>query len=142
MREHRDRTRRWSFRLVAEFGHRDVTDEVAALVADSGVQDGAVVVSLTGSTGAVTTIEYEAGALADLRRALDRLAPVDEDYEHNARWGDGNGFSHIRSSLLKTGIAVPVMGGRLELGTWQQIVVINLDNRAREREVVAVVLGE
>jgi len=141
MEGHHDRTRRWTFRLGAEFGHRDVTDEVAGLVADSGVREGAVVVSLTGSTGAVTTIEYEAGALADLKRALDRLAPRDEDYAHNARWGDGNGFSHIRSSLLKTGIAVPVVDGRLELGTWQQIVVINLDNRAREREVVAVVLG-
>ena len=85
------RTRRWSWRLDAEFGHRDVTDEVAALVADSGVREGAVVVSLTGSTGAVTSIEYEAGALADLRRALDRLAPRDGDYAHNARWGDGNG---------------------------------------------------
>ncbi|HTT69534.1 MAG TPA: secondary thiamine-phosphate synthase enzyme YjbQ [Gemmatimonadales bacterium] len=141
MAKQQSRTRRWSFNLGAEFGHRDLTDEVAALVGDSGVRDGAVVVSLTGSTGAVTTIEYEAGALADLRRALDRLAPADGDYAHNARWGDGNGFSHIRSSLLKTGIAVPVVDGRLQLGTWQQIVVINLDNRAREREVVAVVLG-
>jgi secondary thiamine-phosphate synthase enzyme len=135
------RTRRWSFRLGAEFGHRNVTDEVAALVADSGVVDGAVVVSLTGSTGAVTTIEYEDGALADLRRALDRAAPAGEEYAHNARWGDGNGFSHVRSALLKTGITVPVVDGGLQLGTWQQIVVINLDNRAREREVVAVVLG-
>jgi hypothetical protein len=77
--------------------------------------------SLTGSTGAVTTIEYESGALADLRRALDRLAPADHDYAHKARWGDGNGFSHVRSALLKTSIA-------------------NLDNRARRREVVAVVV--
>jgi secondary thiamine-phosphate synthase enzyme len=128
-------------RLAAEFGHRDVTEEVSALVAQSGVRDGAVVVSLTGSTGAVTTIEYESGALADLRRALDRLAPATEDYAHNARWGDGNGFSHVRSALLKTSLALPVVDGHLQLGTWQQIVVINLDNRAREREVVAVVAG-
>jgi secondary thiamine-phosphate synthase enzyme len=134
-------TRRWTFRLAAEFGHRDVTGEVAKLVAGSGVKDGMVVVSLTGSTGAVTTIEYEEGALADLRRALDRIAPPTDDYAHNARWGDGNGFSHIRSALLKTSLAVPVVGGRLAVGTWQQIVVINLDNRAREREVVAVVVG-
>jgi secondary thiamine-phosphate synthase enzyme len=106
------------------------------------VLDGAVVVSLTGSTGAVTTIEYEDGALADLRRALDRMAPAGGDYAHNARWGDGNGFSHVRSALLKTGITVPIVGGALGLGTWQQIVVLNLDNRAREREVVAVVLGD
>ena len=135
------RSRRWTFRLGEEFGHRDVTEEVAALVAESGIREGAVVVSLTGSTGAVTTIEYEGGALADLRRALDRMAPADDDYAHNARWGDGNGFSHVRSALLKTSLAVPVVDARLQLGTWQQLVVINLDNRAREREVVAVVVG-
>jgi secondary thiamine-phosphate synthase enzyme len=131
---------RWSFRLAAEFGHRDVTDDVRELVASSGIREGMAVVSLTGSTGAVTTIEYEAGALADLRRALDRVAPADGDYAHNARWGDGNGFSHVRSALLRTSLAVPVLGGRLALGTWQQVVAINLDNRAREREVVAVVV--
>jgi len=128
-------------KLAAEFGHRDVTEDVAAFVVSSGVRDGAVIVSLTGSTGAVTTIEYESGALADLRRALDRLAPATGDYAHNARWGDGNGFSHVRSALLKTSLSIPVVDGRLQLGTWQQIVVINLDNRPREREVVAVVVG-
>jgi secondary thiamine-phosphate synthase enzyme len=133
------RCARWRFRLAAEFGHRDVTREVEGLVERSGVQDGIVVVAVTGSTAAVTTIEYEDGALADLRRALDRIAPANDDYAHNARWGDGNGFAHVRSALLKTSIALPVLGGRPVLGTWQQIVVINLDNRAREREVVAVV---
>jgi secondary thiamine-phosphate synthase enzyme len=133
--------KRWKIQLEAEFGHRDVTDDVARLVAESGVKDGIAVVSLTGSTGAVTTIEYEAGALADLRRALDALAPATDDYAHNARWGDGNGFSHVRSALLKTSLAVPVVAGRLDLGTWQQIVVLNLDNRPREREIVAVVVG-
>jgi secondary thiamine-phosphate synthase enzyme len=128
--------------MEAEFGHRDVTERVTELVAESGVSSGMVVVSLTGSTGAVTTIEYEEGALADLRRALDRLAPADDDYAHNARWGDGNGFSHVRSALLKTGISIPIVDGELALGEWQQIVVINLDNRAREREVVAVVVSE
>jgi secondary thiamine-phosphate synthase enzyme len=127
--------------MEAEFDHRDVTERVAELVAQSGVREGMVVVSMTGSTGAVTTIEYEEGALADLRRALDRLAPTDDDYAHNARWGDGNGFSHVRSALLKTGISIPIIDGHLALGEWQQIVVLNLDNRAREREVVAVVVG-
>ena len=136
------RSARWSFRLAAEFGHRDVTPEVESLVDQSGVTTGAVVVAVTGSTAAITTIEYESGALADLRRALDALAPATEDYAHNARWGDGNGFSHVRSALLKTSVSLPVAQGRLVLGTWQQIVVINLDNRAREREVVAVVVGE
>ncbi|HEU5262968.1 MAG TPA: secondary thiamine-phosphate synthase enzyme YjbQ [Gemmatimonadales bacterium] len=133
--------RRWKARLEAEFGHRDVTDDLVRLVAESGVEDGVAVVSLTGSTGAVTTIEYEPGALADLRRALDSVAPPTEDYAHNARWGDGNGFSHVRSALLKPSVAIPVVGGKLQLGTWQQIVVINLDNRPREREIVAVVVG-
>ena len=100
------------------------------------------VVALVGSTGAVTTIEYESGALSDLRTALDRIAPVDVHYEHDARWGDGNGFSHVRSALLKTSISIPVVDGRLQLGTWQQIIVINLDNRPRSREVVATVIGE
>jgi secondary thiamine-phosphate synthase enzyme len=76
---------------------------------------------------------------SDLRRALDRIASAGESYEHNARWGDGNGFSHVRSALLKTSISIPIIDGQLTLGTWQQIVVINLDNRAREREIVAVI---
>jgi len=137
-----DRAAHWTFRMAAEFGHRDVTDEVADLAARSGVREGMVVVAVTGSTGAVTTIEYEDGALADLRRALEIVAPTDAEYAHNARWGDGNGFSHVRSALLKTSIAVPILDGRLHLGTWQQIVVLNLDNRAREREVIAVVSGQ
>lgn len=133
------RTARWRYRLKAEFGVRDVTGDVAELVSESGVADGIVVVSITGSTGAITTIEFEPGALKDLRDALDRIAPTGAHYDHNARWGDGNGFSHVRSALLKTSISVPVVDGELALGTWQQIVVLNLDNREREREVVAVV---
>lgn len=132
---------RWRYRLAAEFGHRDITEDVSKLVADSGVTTGVVVVNLTGSTGAITTIEYESGALQDLRRALDQIAPATGDYAHNARYNDGNGFSHVRSALLKTSVAFPIVDGKPALGTWQQVVVINLDNRAREREVVGVVLG-
>jgi len=132
----------WTFALEAEFGHRDITPEVTELVARSGVRTGAAIVSLKGSTGAITTIEYEHGALADLRRALDQVAPVDIEYAHNAAYHDGNGFSHVRSALLKTSLSVPVIAGRLEVGRWQQIIVINLDNRPRQREVAAVVVGE
>lgn len=135
------RSRRWTYRFAAEFGHHDITDDVARFVAESGVQVGSVVVQLTGSTGAITTIEYEPGALQDLRRALDQIVPPTDDYAHNAAYHDGNGFSHVRSALLKTSVAIPVIDGKLQVGTWQQIVVINLDNRAREREVVAVVVG-
>lgn len=137
-----EREAHWSFSLEAEFGCRDITPEVTELVTRSRVRTGAVIVSLKGSTGAVTTIEYEPGALADLRRALDQLAPVDIEYAHNAAYHDGNGFSHVRSALLKTSISVPVIEGRLEVGRWQQIIVINLDNRPRQREVVAVVVGD
>jgi secondary thiamine-phosphate synthase enzyme len=137
-----EREAHWTFPLEAEFGWRDITPEVSELVARSRVRTGGVILSLKGSTGAITTIEHEAGALADLRRALDQLAPVDIEYAHNAAYQDGNGFSHVRSALLKTGIAVPVIDGRLQVGRWQQIVVINLDNRPRQREVVAVVVGD
>lgn len=134
--------RRWTLSLPEEFGHADVTPQLEQLVAASGVRTGLLSVQVVGSTGAVTTIEYEPGALADLRRALDALAPPDADYAHNARWGDGNGFSHVRSALLKTSITIPVIEGALVLGTWQQVVAVNLDNRRRSREIVAVVLGD
>jgi secondary thiamine-phosphate synthase enzyme len=133
--------RSWEYNLAAEFGHRNVTAEVESLVADSGVHTGIAVVQTVGSTVGVTTIEYENGALSDLERALEVLAPTAGHYEHNARWGDGNGFSHIRSALVRTSVTVPVLKGELALGTWQQIVVINFDNRKRSRRVVAVVVG-
>ena len=134
--------RRWTFTLEAEFGPRNISVEVAQLVADSGITTGVVTVHLTGSTGAITTIEYERGALLDLRRALDQLAPADAEYAHNEAYQDGNGFSHVRSALLKTSAAIPVIDGQLQLGTWQEILLLNLDNRARTREVVGVVVGD
>ena len=133
--------RSWTFDLPAEFGVCDVTSDVQSLVSGSAITTGMAVVQMVGSTGAITTIEYESGALADLRRALDAIAPATGHYDHNARWGDGNGYSHLRSAMLKTSIAVPVVGGQLALGTWQQIVAINFDNRKRSRKVVAVVVG-
>ena len=135
------RSARWTQRMHAQFDTWDVTEKVTRFVEESGVREGILSVAVTGSTAAITTIEYEDGALQDLRHALDRLAPASESYAHNARWGDGNGFSHVRSALLKTGISIPIVEGEPVLGTWQQIVVLNLDNRAREREVVAVVCG-
>jgi secondary thiamine-phosphate synthase enzyme len=128
--------------LPAEFGHCEITTEVTGWVRRSGVRNGFVALQCVGSTGGMTTIEYEPGALADLRRSLELLAPADARYEHNARWGDGNGFSHVRSALLKTGLTIPIAEGRMQLGTWQQIVVLSFDNRPRKREVVGVVLGE
>ena len=138
---HTTMERHWAFNLPAEYGHRDVTSEVEIFVSESGIQTGVAVVQMVGSTGGVTAIEYESGALADLKRALDMVAPAEAHYEHNARWGDGNGFSHLRSALLKTAISIPVVDGQLALGTWQQIVVFNFDNRSRSRNVAAVVVG-
>lgn len=133
--------RTWSRHLPAEFGVWDLTPEAASLAADSGIRHGNLTLQAVGSTAIITTIEYESGALTDLHRALEALAPAEADYAHNARWGDGNGFSHVRSALLKTGISVPIIDGQLALGTWQQVVVINVDNRARDREVVGLAMG-
>ena len=135
------RLKQWTLHLAAEFGHADITSDLEELVRESGVRTGIMTVQMIGSTGAITTIEYESGALNDLRQALERFAPVDEEYAHNARWGDGNGFSHLRSAILKTSLSIPVINGTLALGTWQQVVAINLDNRDRMRELVAVLVG-
>jgi len=133
---------RWTLDLADEFGHQDITDKLEQATAGSGVRVGALTAQLVGSTGGLTTIEYETGALRDLRRALDALAPPDGDYAHNARWGDGNGFSHLRSALLGTSLSIPIVDARLALGTWQQVVAINFDNRRRRRELVVTVVGE
>ena len=134
-------THRWTVRLAAEFGHADISSDLEKMVRDSGVQTGVLTVQMLGSTGAITTIEYEPGALSDLRHALDLLAPAEAEHVHNVRFGDGNGFSHVRSALLKTSLSVPAVDGELVLGTWQQVVAINLDNRERLRELVAVIVG-
>ena len=119
----------------------DITDRVASSVRSSGVRDGIVTVFVPGSTAGITTIEHEPGAVADLQRAIDRLAPADSHYDHDQRWGDGNGFAHVRAALLGPSLSIPVSQGRMELGTWQQIVLIDFDNRPRDREVIVQTLG-
>lgn len=121
---------------------RDVTDWVRAAVRKSGVREGTVHLFVPGSTAGLTTIEHEPGCLADLRAAFERMAPRDGHYDHNARWGDGNGFSHVRAALLGPSLTVPVGGGALLLGTWQQVVLVDFDNRPRERRLLATVQGE
>lgn len=126
-------------------GHADMTDitvEVERVVAASGIQTGVVNVAGTGSTLGITTIEYEPGALSDLRRALDAIAPENDDYAHNARWGDHNGFAHLRSAMLGTARSYPVKDGHLYLGTWQQILLCDFDDRPRSREVLVTVVGD
>lgn len=129
-------------RTTADTDIVDLSHEVAAAVEESGIQSGWVLVFTPGSTAGVTTIEYESGCLEDLRRAVERLAPREADYAHNRRWGDGNGFSHIRAALLGPSLVLPVHDGRIEHGTWQQIVLCDFDNRPRNRRVVVEVMGQ
>jgi len=130
---------------VATRGYCDVVDvssQVVDAVRRSGIRDGLATVFVPGATAGVTTVEYESGLVADLKEAFERLVPRDARYAHDARWGDGNGFSHVRAALLKSSLSVPVSGGTLITGTWQQIVVVDFDNRPRQRRVVVQVLGE
>jgi secondary thiamine-phosphate synthase enzyme len=120
----------------------DVTPEAAEFVRAHGVADGILVVFTPGSTAGVTTIEFESGAVSDLKRALARLAPMEQEYEHNLRWGDGNGHSHVRAALLGPSLAIPIKDGRLDLGTWQQIVLCDFDNRPRRRRLTLQLLGD
>lgn len=124
------------FQTSADTDVVDLTPDVSDFVAGTGIKDGILVIFVSGSTASITTIEYETGALADLKRAVERLAPRDEHYEHNLRWGDGNGYSHVRAALLGPSLTVPVQEGQLELGAWQQIVLCDFDNRPRRRRVL------
>ncbi len=120
----------------------NLTSRVEQAISESGVREGLACVFVTGSTAAVTTIEYEPGVLADLLRALSVIAPADIPYAHDAAWGDGNGRSHVRAAIVGPSLSVPVVGGRLACGTWQQIVLLELDVRSsRERAVHVTVLG-
>ena len=124
-------------------GHTvDLTGDVNAWLGAIEAREGLVSVFVPGSTGAVTTIEYETGALRDLEEALERIAPSDRTYHHDRRWGDGNGFSHLRAALIGPSIAVPVAAGRCVLGTWQQIVLVECDVRPRSRRVVLSFSGD
>jgi secondary thiamine-phosphate synthase enzyme len=120
----------------------DLTDRVASIVSHSKIENGLVTVFCPGSTGSVTTIEYETGVLKDLQKTIEKLVPSDIPYEHDKRWGDGNGFSHVRAALMKPSLSIPLIKGKVTLGTWQQIVFIDFDNRGRKRDLVVQVLGE
>ena len=120
----------------------DITDAVAQAVRDSGIQSGTVTLFCPSSTSGLTTIEFEPGAVADLQRVFDEIVPASLAYQHNERWGDGNGHSHVRAALLGASLVVPFISGSLTLGTWQQIIYIDFDIRPRRREIVAQVMGE
>lgn len=120
----------------------DLTDQVGTYVGQSGVTQGLAVVFTPGSTAGITTIEYEQGVVEDLRQAIERMVPRNIPYLHDQRWGDGNGYSHVRAALLGPSLTVPIVDGRMTLGTWQQIVLLDFDNRPRRRQVVVQVSGD
>jgi secondary thiamine-phosphate synthase enzyme len=120
----------------------DITSQVSHAVKQSGLRAGIVTIFVAGSTAGITTVEYEPGLIADLQTAFERLVPQGLDYKHNNRWGDGNGHSHVRASLLGASMMVPFAEGRPMLGTWQQVVLIDFDNRPRTREIIVQIIGE
>ena len=120
----------------------DITPQVAKKIEESGISNGTVTLFISGSTAGVTTIEYEPNLLSDFENMWDRVIPQNIPYEHNKTWGDGNGHSHVRASLLGASLTIPFVNKRLTLGTWQQIVFIDFDNRPRSRKIVLQIMGE
>jgi len=118
----------------------DITSLVKSQIEKEKIKEGVVCLFVTGSTAALTTIEYEPGLKKDFQEIINQLIPENKDYYHNQKWGDGNGFAHLRASLIGPSLVVPLKKGQLVLGTWQQIVLVDFDNRPREREIVGVVV--
>ena len=135
-------TKQHSIHTKGEGGILDVTGAVAEAVAETKLENGIVTVFVPGSTGALTTIEYEPGLLKDFPAMLERIAPKNLVYEHEKRWHDGNGHSHVRASLIGPSLTVPFSNGRLTLGTWQQIIFMELDVRSRARNLILQIMGE
>lgn len=120
----------------------DLTTQISNMVKDSEIKNGTVTIFVSGSTAAVTTIEYEPGLVHDFPEMLSRIAPRDIEYEHDNTWHDGNGHSHVRSSLIGPSITIPIVQGKLTLGTWQQVVLLEMDTRSRTRTVILQIMGE
>ena len=120
----------------------DITDQIERQVTQSGLKDGIITVFCPSATSALTTIEYESGALSDLQRLFDEIIPQNREYAHNARWHDGNGHSHVRAALLGPSLTIPFVGSKLTLGTWQQVIYVDFDVRPRQRQLVVQILGE
>lgn len=135
-------TKHLPIRTKGESDIIDITGEVYGAVAETQLKNGIVTVFVPGSTGALTTIEYEPGLLEDFPDMLERIAPANLDYEHERRWHDGNGHSHVRASLIGPSLSIPFVNGRLTLGTWQQIVFVELDARSRTRDLIVQIMGE
>lgn len=120
----------------------NITDKIERLVGESKIQNGTATLTVIGSTGSITTIEYEPGVISDLKRAINKMAPPGEVYEHEKAWHDGNGHSHVQAAIIGPSLSIPVRNAQIRLGTWQQVVVINHDNRSRERTIEVSIIGE
>lgn len=135
-------TRKISFQSKGHCDITDITPQVAQHVAEAGVNSGTVTLFVNGSTAGITTIEYEPGLISDFQEMWARNAPENIAYQHDRRWGDGNGYSHVRASLLGASLIIPFNEKRLTLGTWQQIIVVDFDNRPRSRQIVLQIMGD
>ena len=120
----------------------DITQDVSQCIGECGLQNGTVTVFCQSSTSALTTLEYESGCISDLQRLFDEIVKQEREYAHNARWGDGNGHSHVRAALLGPSLTIPFVDAALTLGTWQQIIYVDFDNKSRQRRLVVQVMGE
>jgi len=120
----------------------DITPQVEQQVAEAGINNGIATVFISGSTAGITTIEFESGLLADFQRMWERTIPRNIPYDHDRRWGDGNGYSHVRASLLGGSLVIPFNDKKLSLGTWQQVVLVDFDNRPRSRQIMLQIMGE
>jgi len=120
----------------------DITEQVAREISESAIQSGLATIFITGSTAGITTIEYESGVLGDYKEMWERNVPSNIKYQHDQRWGDGNGYSHVRASLQGPSLVIPFINKRMMLGTWQQIIVVDFDNRPRSRDIVLQLIGE
>ena len=135
-------TRRISFNTKGNADMQDITNQITQIVGECGLETGTITLFAPSATSALTTIEFESGCISDLRRLFDEIVDPQRHYAHNARWGDGNGHSHVRAALLGPSLSIPFVEGRLTLGTWQQVIFVDFDNRQRRREIIVQVIGE
>jgi len=133
---------KFSVETKGHYDFIDITQKVEDAVKQSGVKQGMVLIFTKGSTVALTTMEYEEGIIKDLKNVFEKIAPENADYQHHLKWGDHNGAAHIKSAMLKTSLTIPVEQGKLYLGTWQQIVLIDFDEKPREREILVKIIKD
>jgi secondary thiamine-phosphate synthase enzyme len=135
-------TKKISVQTKGEYDIVDITPEVKQQVADTGINSGTATLFVAGSTAGISTIEFESGLLSDFQNMWERTIPRNIPYDHDQRWGDGNGYSHVRASLLGASLVIPFADKKLTLGTWQQIVLVDFDNRPRSRQIILQIMGE